>query len=553
MRSVLVSGVALCILAQSVAEPLLRGVDPSLAAAYVPREGKFSCFDKSQVISSDRLNDDYCDCVDGSDEPGSSACTLGKFYCRNRGHASRRLNSSMVDDGFCDCCDGSDEQPGKCPNTCKEEGAARRAELKAQAKAFAQGYSKREAYVREAAQKKAAWQSELKGLEGQIRLQDADVKTLQGRKDTAEAAEKAERDREDAHKAASGSTPQEPITEAAADVQGDDGSSGTGMAADSEEAMGDDDGEYEAMGETSTEEEQPAADAAEAPASGKTEEEMAQERMAQWIKSDTPTPPPPEAAAPAPPTPELQQLLEEARAATRKLPTAQQLVSVSFQQDESRPDAQEQTSTEARPEQPQASAQQAEAEAAETAAEASAGAPGWFTSTLDTLRGYVGLAPLAASEPGRLAALSAAARMPGTKLQGFLGLDFGPDDAWLPLHNKCFDTRADKYTYEMCIFGSAAQKDAHLHTSLGSWEGFKNGYALASFTNGQHCWQGPPRSLQVSVGCGSSEQVSKVDEPNRCEYTASFVTPAACSPALVERAQKDSAAAEQDLLGHDEL
>ena len=70
MRSVLVSGVALCILAQSVAEPLLRGVDPSLAAAYVPREGKFSCFDKSQVISSDRLNDDYCDCVDGSDEPG---------------------------------------------------------------------------------------------------------------------------------------------------------------------------------------------------------------------------------------------------------------------------------------------------------------------------------------------------------------------------------------------------------------------------------------------------------------------------------------------------
>ena len=28
-----------------------------------------------------------------------------------------------------------------------------------------------------------------------------------------------------------------------------------------------------------------------------------------------------------------------------------------------------------------------------------------------------------------------------TELQGFLGLDFGPDDAWLPLHNKCFDTR----------------------------------------------------------------------------------------------------------------
>ena len=37
-------------------------------------------------------------------------------------------------------------------------------------------------------------------------------------------------------------------------------------------------------------------------------------------------------------------------------------------QDESRPDAQEQTSTEARPEQPEPSAQQAEADAAEAAA-----------------------------------------------------------------------------------------------------------------------------------------------------------------------------------------
>ena len=39
----------------------------------------------------------------------------------------------------------------------------------------------------------------------------------------------------------------------------------------------------------------------EAANSGKTEEEMAKERMAQWIKSDSPAPP-------APPTPELQQV-----------------------------------------------------------------------------------------------------------------------------------------------------------------------------------------------------------------------------------------------------
>ena len=59
--------------------------------------------------------------------------------------------------------------------------------------------------------------------------------------------------------------------------------------------------------------------------------------------------------------------------------------------------------------------------------------------------------------------------------------------------------------------------------------------------------------MQVSVKCGSSEQVSKVDEPNRCEYTAELATPAACLPSLVEEAQKESAAAEQDLKDHDEL
>ena len=59
--------------------------------------------------------------------------------------------------------------------------------------------------------------------------------------------------------------------------------------------------------------------------------------------------------------------------------------------------------------------------------------------------------------------------------------------------------------------------------------------------------------LQVTVRCGATEQVSKVDEPNRCEYTAEFLTPAACTQSLVEQAQAESGAAEQDLLDHDEL
>lgn len=73
----------------------------------------FTCKDGSKTIDISRVNDDYCDCADGSDEPGTSACPAGVFYCRNAGHEARLLGKSFVDDGVCDCCDGSDEAKGR--------------------------------------------------------------------------------------------------------------------------------------------------------------------------------------------------------------------------------------------------------------------------------------------------------------------------------------------------------------------------------------------------------------------------------------------------------
>ncbi|KAI8899145.1 glucosidase II beta subunit-like-domain-containing protein [Globomyces pollinis-pini] len=82
----------------------------------------FDCLDHSNKNAV--INDQYCDCLDGSDETDSNACQNGHFYCQNKGHQPYNLKSYKVNDGYCDpeCCDGSDEFNSGviCPNTCVE-------------------------------------------------------------------------------------------------------------------------------------------------------------------------------------------------------------------------------------------------------------------------------------------------------------------------------------------------------------------------------------------------------------------------------------------------
>ncbi len=76
----------------------------------VAPEGRgFVCLDGLQSIPHRQLNDDYCDCADGSDEPGTNACAhlRMRFFCASGKVQS--VFSSMVNDGVCDCEDASDE------------------------------------------------------------------------------------------------------------------------------------------------------------------------------------------------------------------------------------------------------------------------------------------------------------------------------------------------------------------------------------------------------------------------------------------------------------
>lgn len=63
----------LAVTASVAAETTLRGVQPSLALKYQPLDDSFACLDGLKTVPFTRVNDDFCDCFDGSDEPGKHA------------------------------------------------------------------------------------------------------------------------------------------------------------------------------------------------------------------------------------------------------------------------------------------------------------------------------------------------------------------------------------------------------------------------------------------------------------------------------------------------
>lgn len=152
----------------------VRGVAPAAKASYAAwsEKGQFKCFDGSQSFNSfDVVNDEYCDCSDGSDEPGTSACAglfevsqhatvsdslVPGFFCgwdyetdSPKFHIkSVAVRLAAVNDGICDCCGGEDEYNGAitCLDACGDALAAEKEEI---SKGLA-GSQAREAYVKEA-------------------------------------------------------------------------------------------------------------------------------------------------------------------------------------------------------------------------------------------------------------------------------------------------------------------------------------------------------------------------------------------------------------------
>ncbi|XP_071706101.1 glucosidase 2 subunit beta-like isoform X3 [Rutidosis leptorrhynchoides] len=158
-------------------------------------EGSIKCKDGSKTFTHSQLNDDFCDCSDGTDEPGTSACPSGKFYCRNAGHIPLSLFSSRVNDGICDCCDGSDEYNGKnlCKNNCWEAGKVARDRLRKKIATFQEGVIIRKHLVEQAKISSAKDEVELSRLKNEEIILKGLVQQLKDRKEQIEKAEEKER------------------------------------------------------------------------------------------------------------------------------------------------------------------------------------------------------------------------------------------------------------------------------------------------------------------------------------------------------------------------
>mmetsp|Transcript_77234 Transcript_77234/g.208497 ORF Transcript_77234/g.208497 Transcript_77234/m.208497 type:complete len:174 (-) Transcript_77234:28-549(-) len=125
-----------------------------------------------------------------------------------------------------------------------------------------------------------------------------------------------------------------------------------------------------------------------------------------------------------------------------------------------------------------------------------------------------------------------------------LAIDFTPDGAYLALHNKCFSTPIQQYTYEVCMFDKALQKEGHSSQNLGTftrWEEEPGAgpHSVMIYSGGGSCWNGRSRSMRVRLLCGDEEYVVSVQEPSRCEYHMEFMTPLACSQEAADRLRRD--------------
>ncbi|KAI8622619.1 glucosidase II beta subunit-like-domain-containing protein [Chytriomyces sp. MP71] len=426
--------------ASLAAASLPRGVPDHLAVKYTPgMDSTFTCFDGSNVIAFSAVNDDFCDCHDGSDEPGTSACPTAQFHCKNDGHLPSSIASSRVNDGVCDiddCCDGSDETLSGivCENACARM-AARANTVYIEAKRdFEEGIvAKREYMSRKA----------IEDVERQVKMDSLHTELAQLEKEVDAAKELLEEQEREIRAAYA----PPPLPDSSSTNEPDEAiTTETHVPESTGDVMVDEFQEIEAP-------------------DASTYGELPGDEIIQKEPVET-TPEPPEVIA-------ASNAAVDARSMYNDLSSTYNTKKTEFE-----------------------------------------------------------------------------------SLHARQNLDLGFDGGLGILADTCLEYDTPEYTYKLCFYEKAVQynKQQGGETSLGSWNawtgqdqtafsGKNQKYFEAQFFNGLVCWNGPARSVKVSLECGARNDIISFTEPNKCEYAARVKTPGLCeSDEDVEKRHREAKA-----------
>ncbi len=462
----------------------IRGVAPSKAHLYQPTDGNlFRCLDGSQTIPYARLNDDYCDCPDGSDEPGTSACPNGTFFCVNTGHIPSTIPSSYVNDGTCEaqCCDGSDEWLGivSCPNICEEKHKEYSAIERERESVRSAGWKIREGWVHKAVGLRTKIEEDI--VRKTVRLESTRINL----KDRQHALEKIE-SQVQLHR--------KPNAAAEAIVQYKEAIKTLRKQIKNREARLE---QYKDLMKGLAEGYNP------------NYQDMAVkyavEEVKQWPDLD------------------LSELSDET------LDTLEAAVYDSYI--ESSHDIPLQSGN-AR-------------FTAVTRFVSKIGLSRIWNPLIETLQKNMltqtsfktsGATTQDTSEVNNVKVhLESTQSQINTlesdikDLKDSLSRNYGPDDIYRALAGECVSAELGGYTYEVCFLGSINQKSATMTTLVGTWHHIDEHGALV-FEGGQRCWNGPERSARVQISCGARHEVLRVKEAQKCEYIITMKSPAACGP-----------------------
>ncbi|KAG2428642.1 hypothetical protein HXX76_011347 [Chlamydomonas incerta] len=539
----------------------IRGLNPDLAAHYSGAGGTFTCISGGKTIPFKQVNDDYCDCADGSDEPGTPACHNGRFYCRNLGHEPKLLAAAFVDDGVCDCCDGSDEAKGNCTNTCLQASAAHRESLKNDIAQYEQALATKADFISRARAFKHELQTKAATIDQDYAAAQAEVERLKGEVSRLEAEESAQRAAEEAQRAADQAA-QEQAAAAAAEHQelntGSDGHAERELQEEGQQASEEREETPEERGRRIAS--QWTNDPEAAGVAGSQEhvnegEEQEQEHHGDYSHQDQHDheeyngesgeyhEPRPDRAEPEALS-EWEDLMmfvglfkEWGLRWWHTLKTVFQKGirdEVLAHRERQRQRVQEASThgeTSGRRRQRRARAvdsspapKQARRQRSRPATTPSqpAAAPADVSTPLGEVR-----ARLYDAE-GTLREAERDKQRIATYLYG--NLDFGPEDVFLGLADQCFTSSQTRWTYEACIFKQAVQREGYSNSvTVGRWAGFSSDYKTMLFTGGDECWNVGPRSFTVAMSCGYDNQLSDGEEPATCAYSAKFTSPALCN------------------------